>query len=186
MRRRRWTRCTRIRGKKGQKHDDPADPPRRRGNKVRGHGTWDNDRPPVFGAVGRESGQVRLRVLRHSTRAELMPETLGATRPGTCVNSDEWGAYASLPEQDRRHATVCHAPPHPEWARDDDGDGIREVHVNTLEGFWTGLRNYLRPFRGVNKVYLASYVAVYEWTHNESDVFTVLLALLGAFTPFAA
>ena len=25
-----------------------------------------------------------------------------------------------------------------EWARDDDGDGIREVHDNTLEGLWTG------------------------------------------------
>ena len=31
------------------------------------------------------------------------------------------------------------------WARDDDGDGIREVHCNTLEGLWTGLRNFLRP-----------------------------------------
>jgi hypothetical protein len=41
-----------------------------------------------------------------------------------------------------------------EWARDDDGDGIREVHVNKLEGLWTGFRNFLRLFRGVNKVYL--------------------------------
>jgi hypothetical protein len=30
----------------------------------------------------------------------------------------------------RRHATVCHTAG--EWARDDDGDGIREVHDNTL------------------------------------------------------
>ena len=28
------------------------------------------------------------------------------------------------------------------------------MHDNTLEGLWTGLRNFLRPFRGVNKVYL--------------------------------
>ena len=52
--------------------------------------------------------------------------------------------------------TVCHAAG--EWARDDDGDGIREVHNNTQEGIWTGLRNFLRPFRGVNKVYLHQYV----------------------------
>jgi transposase len=32
----------------------------------------------------------------------------------------------------RPHATVCHAEG--EWARDDDGDGIREVHDNTMEG----------------------------------------------------
>ena len=28
-------------GEKGRKHTDPADPPRRRANKARGHGTWE-------------------------------------------------------------------------------------------------------------------------------------------------
>ena len=175
-----------MRGKKGVPHLDPEDPPRRRGNKARGHGTWDCDRPPVFGVTGRESRQVNLTVLHHSTRAELEPPTLAATRPGTCVNSDEWGGYARLPEHGRGHVTVCHAPGRREWARDDDGDGIREVHVNTLEGLWTGVRNYLRPFRGVNKVHLGSYLAVFEWTYNTDDVYVVLLALLGAFTSLAA
>jgi hypothetical protein len=57
---------------------------------------------------------------------------------------------------------VCHAAG--EWARDDDGDGIREVHVNTLEWLWTGLRNFLRPFRGVNKKYL--YLPMFEWGYR--------------------
>ena len=62
--------------------------------------------------------------------------------------------------------TVCHTPGKRVWARDDDGDGIREVHVNTIEGLWTGLRNFLRPFRGVSKIYLQQYLAVHEWAHN--------------------
>jgi hypothetical protein len=49
-----------MRGKKGELHPDPADPPRCRANKQRGHGTYANDRPPIVGTVGRESGQVRL------------------------------------------------------------------------------------------------------------------------------
>jgi transposase len=53
-----------------------------------------------------------------------------------------------------------------EWARDDDGDGIREVHDDTLEGIWTGLRNYLRISRGVSKHYLAQDVAVFLWSYN--------------------
>ena len=53
-----------------------------------------------------------------------------------------------------------------EWARDDDGDGIREVHINTAEGMWTGLRNFLRPFRGVHKRYLSGYVAMHEHAIN--------------------
>lgn len=46
-------------GEKGEKHSDPTDPPRRRANKQKGHGTYEKDRPPIIGTVGRESGQVR-------------------------------------------------------------------------------------------------------------------------------
>jgi hypothetical protein len=40
---------------------------------------------------------------------------------------------------------------------------VREVHCNTQEGIWTGLRNFLRPFRGVNKEYLHQYIAIFQW-----------------------
>ena len=57
---------------------------------------------------------------------------------------------------------------------------MREVHCNTLEGLWTGLRNFLRPFRGVNKVYLYQYVAIFEWGHNIKRVTPEFIrALLG-------
>jgi len=64
----------------------------------------------------------------------------------------------------RNHSTVCHSKK--EFARDDDGDGINEVHNNSCEGTWTGLRNFLRPFRGVHKKYLATYVAIFENSFN--------------------
>ena len=60
-----------MRGKKGERHADPLDPPRRRANKQRGHGTYDNDRPPIVGTVGRYSGQWRLRV-RHPTDGKTL------------------------------------------------------------------------------------------------------------------
>jgi len=171
-----------MRGKKGTPHTDPADPPRRRANKVRGHGSWDNDRPPVLGVVGRQSGQLYLYVAHHSTRAELEPQVLAHTQPGTAVYTDEWGAYNHLKENQRQHATVNHGAH--EWARDDDGDGIREVHCNTDEGNWTGLRNFLRTFRGVNKVYLQQYVAIHAWAYRIKTVTVQFLrALLGVFTP---
>ena len=65
-------------------------------------------------------------------------------------------------------------------ARDDDGDGIREVHSNTSEGIWTGLRNFLRPFRGENKVYLYQYATIFEWGLNIKRVTGEFIrALLG-------
>jgi hypothetical protein len=39
-----------------------------------------------------------------------------------------------------------------------------------MEGTWTGLRNFLRPFRGVHKKYLAAYVAMFEWAHNPKRI----------------
>ncbi len=45
-------------GEKGMPHDDPDDPPRRRADQAKGHGTWETDRPPVPGVVGRASGRV--------------------------------------------------------------------------------------------------------------------------------
>jgi transposase len=155
-------------GEKGVPHLDPLDPPRRRANQVPGHGSWDNDRPPVCGVVGRESGRLLLGVEHHADGPRLQAGVRRATWPKATANTDEWPGYAGLAGIGRRHVTVCHAAG--EWARDDDGDGIREVHNNTSEGIWTGLRNFLRPFRGVNKTYLHQYVVIFQWGYNLKEV----------------
>ena len=163
-------------------HLDPDDPPRRRANQRPGHGNWDKDRPPVCGVVGRASGQVRLTVVEHPDSATLQKVVRHATWPMATVHTDEWQGYDCLPKMGRDHATVCHAAG--EWARDDDGDGIREVHNKTLEGLWTGLRNFLRPFRGVNKKDLYQYVAIFEWGYNvKRATMGFLRALLGVPCP---
>jgi transposase-like protein len=189
-------RCIKTRGKKGVPHRDPDDPPRRRANKVRGHGNWENDRPPVVGTFGRDSGQVRLEVRSNNTILELQPHVETYTAPGTTVNTDEWSGYNRVEPSGRSHLTVCHLPAPNEvrqagtprqrvWAKDLDGDGVREVHVNTSEGFWTGLRNFLRPFRGVNKIYLQQYIAVHEWAHNLKSITLNLLRAMCGLTQFA-
>jgi len=159
-------------------HRDPDDPPRRRGAKVRGTGNWDNDRPPVIGVVGRASGRVRLRVAPAASERYAVPAVRAAAPPGAAVSTDESSAYARLPWDGYAHATVAHR--RKEWARDDDGDGVREVHCNTLEGLWAGLRTFLRPFRGVSKWHLEMYVAIFQWIHTIKTVTGEFIrALLG-------
>ena len=115
---------------------------------------------------------------RRSDGETLERVVMRATWPKTKVNTDEWGGYNGLPAMGRDRSTVCHADK--EWARDDDGDGIREIHINTMEGLWTGMRNFLRLFRGVSKKYLYQYVAMFEWDNNVKRVTPVLLsAVLG-------
>ena len=163
-------------GKKGIPHREPDDPPRRRANKRRGHGTFANDRPPVAATVGRETGRACFHVVENSDRRTLEGLVQATTVPGATLNTDEWRAYGRVPELGRGHVTVNHGAG--EWARDDDGDGVREVHTNTMEGTWTGLRNFLRPFRGVSKWYLAGYVAIFEWSHTIKRVTDAFLRRL--------
>jgi transposase len=167
-----------MRGKKGEKHLDPHDPPRRRANKFKGHGTWEHDRPPVLGVLGRDSGQLRLQVTRRNSRAALHPLVVGFTRGRATVNTDEWVAYDLLPRTGRKRVKVRHSRPNPEYARDDDNDGVREVHCNGIEGRWTGLRNFLRTFRGVSKKYLMQYVSMFQCSDNLKEFTRAFLRIL--------
>src|SRR5438093_11390490 len=79
------TSCIRTRGKKGDKHADPADPPRRRANKVRGHGTYATDRPPIFSLIGRSSKEVRYFVREHSDGTTCREVLQSSLLPGTAT-----------------------------------------------------------------------------------------------------
>ncbi len=162
-----------MRGKKGVEHFDPTDPPRRRANKQRGRGTFANDRPPVLGTAGRDSGQVRLRVVTDTKQTTLREHVERFTGEGTVVYTDEYDSYNTV---DRPRSTVAHG--HREWARDDDGDGVREVHTNTAEGMGSGLRTFLRPFRGVSKHFLSGYVAIHEFRVNLKRVTAAFISAL--------
>ena len=109
-------------------------------------------------------GQVVIRMLadvKQTTIAPLIKSTIGS---GTLVYTDEYGIYARLPEWGYQHKTVCHSQG--EYARDEDGDGFYEVHVNTIEGFWSLLRSWLRPHRGISQEKLPLYLGFFEFVHN--------------------
>jgi transposase-like protein len=159
-------------GEKGIPHRDPAAPPRRRANKRRGLGTFATDRVPIAGTVGRATGEIRLAAVEQANAATLEAQIDATTCPGATVNTDESAAYRGLAARGHPHPTVCHSAVPREWARDDDGDGVREVHCNTAEGIWTGLRNFLRPFRGISKYYLLHYVALFAAVYNTALALT--------------
>ena len=92
------------------------------------------------------SGEVVITMLpkvQQNTIAPLIKRTIAK---GTVVYTDEYDIYGRLTEWGYPHHTVCHSAG--EFARDEDGDGFCEIHVNTIEGFWSLLRSWLRPHRG--------------------------------------
>jgi hypothetical protein len=177
-------------GEKGIEHPDPGDPPRRRANRRRGHGSFANDRPPVAGMVGRESGEVRLEVVDSAGSAELDEFVDRSGLGGTAVNTDAWVGYNRVGGRHGRiPVSVDHSGPKSTWAIDADGDGVREVHCSTMEGTWTGLRDFPRPFRGVSKWCASQHVAMFEWGHNikeATDEFLQFMLGIGPHTELAS
>jgi transposase len=55
-----------------------------------------------------------------------------------------------------------------------------EVHVNTLEGFWSLLRSWLRPHRGVSQEKLPAYLGFFQVVHNARRRGKALLGALVA------
>jgi transposase-like protein len=123
-----------------------------------GRGTPAKEKPPTFGMIQR-GGQVVIRMLADVKQVTIGPLIKATIGQGSVVYTDEYDIYARLTRWGYTHHTVCHAAG--EYARDDDGDGFCEVHVNTLEGFWSLLRSWLRPHRGISQERLPLYLGFF-------------------------
>ncbi len=78
-------------------------------------------------------GEVVIRMLENVQQPTIEPLIKATISAGSLIYTDEYGIYKALSNWGYEHKTVCHGAG--EYARDDDGDGFCEVHVNTMEGF---------------------------------------------------
>lgn len=129
----------------------------------RGRGTLAKEKPPVFGMIQR-GGEVVIHLLENVQQTTIEPLIKATISAGTLIYTDEYNIYARLQQWGYDHKTVNHSLG--EYARDEDGDGFHEVHVNTMEGFWSLLRSWLRPHRGISQEKLPLYLGFFEFIHN--------------------
>ncbi len=90
-----------------------------------------------------------LNLMANVKQKTIEPFIKDTIAPGTRVYTDEYSIYARLRTWGYDHKHVNHG--RGEFARDENGDGFCEVHVNTMEGFWSLLRSWLRPHRGISQ-----------------------------------
>ena len=153
-----------VAGHKGRPDKIKGRAPRRRRLKgAPGRGTLEREKPPVFGMVER-GGEVRIAMLENVQQNTMRPFIKETIEPGAVVNPDEYVIYDALPQWGHVRKSVCRS--RGEYARDEDGDGFHEVHVNTMEGFWSLLRSWLRPHRGISQEKLPIYLGFFEFVHN--------------------
>ena len=143
-----------LKGQAGQIKLERA--PRKRGKRQPGRGTWDSDKVPILGMVDRQ-GHIYL-----VPCANVQTETIQflieyLTDQGAAVYTDSYNIYNFLQRVGYHHQRVNHSQG--EYARG-------EVHVNTVEGLWSLLRDHLRIHRGVSKLYLPLYVMRFEFLVN--------------------
>jgi transposase-like protein len=155
-----------VAGHKGQPAQvlQAGRPPRRRRLKgKRGRGTLAGEKPPVLGLLQR-TGDIVIQMLPNVRQVTIQPVITQTVAAGSLLYTDEYAIYARLTEWGYEHKTVNHSAG--EYARDEDGDGFHEVHVNTIEGFWSLLRSWLRPHRGISQEKLPWYLGFFEFIHN--------------------
>ena len=92
------------------------------------------------------------------------PITAPPVAKGSLLPPEEYKFYTRLSVWGYQHKTVCHG--RGEYARDEDGDGSCEAHVNTMEGVWSLLRSWLRPHRGISQDKLPLYLGFFQFLHN--------------------
>lgn len=152
---------------------------RRRLRGARGRGTLAKEKPPILGLFQR-SGDVAIQMLPNVQQATIRPVLTSRVKPGSRLITDEYDIYNPVTAWGYAHKTVNHSQG--EYARDEDGDGFHEVHINSLEGFWSLLRSWLRPHRGLSQEKLPTYLGFFECVHNVrrrgKALLPALLALL--------
>ena len=79
------------------------------------------------------NGEVVIRMLPNVQQKTIQPVITSTVASGSQFYTDEYDIYSRLGEWGYLHKSVNHSAG--EYARDENGDGFREVHINTLEGF---------------------------------------------------
>ena len=111
----------------------------------------------VFGILER-GGDLYTEVVPSAAGKSLIPPIVKHVPKGTRVSSDEWAPYRVLPSLGYKHDTVEHRAK--EYARGD-------VHVNTLEGFWSMLKRSIRGTHiHVSRKHLPKYLGEFEFRWN--------------------
>src|SRR3954462_15158717 len=128
-----------------------------------GRGTLEKEKRPIFGMIQR-GGAGSVHLLANVQQATIKPLILAGVALGSLINTDEYTIYGRLPQWGFGHKTVNHG--RGEYARDEDGDGFCEVHVNPMEGVWSLLRSWLRPHRGISQEKLPIYLGFFQFVHN--------------------
>jgi transposase len=139
-----------------------------KGKIVRGRGA--EKKTAVFG-IAQRNGKLEARTVKNVRRKTIMPLVDANIQKGTQIYTDEFKVYDALPAMGYKHDTVPHA---------EKVYVLGNVHVNTLEGFWSQAKNGIRGvYHAVSAKYLQHYLNEYAFRYNHrNDTTPMFLSFL--------
>jgi transposase-like protein len=110
----------------------------------------------VFGMVER-GGKVQTYVVPDRKKCSLAPH-IERIEKGSTISTDEFRTYRYLGKAGYNHGKVCH----------EYGEYVKGIHhTNTIEGFWSRLKNSIRGTHiHVSKKHLSKYLGEFEYRYN--------------------
>jgi len=123
----------------------------------RGRGT---NKTPVVGAVEKK-GKVYVKIIEKLTGRNLLAMLKERVKTDdSVVITDEFKSYRKF-DDEVEHITIKHS--------DGYGKGIKTI--NTIEGFWSILKNGIKGnYRAVSKKYLPFYLAEFSYKFNQRHI----------------
>lgn len=110
----------------------------------------------VFGMVERD-GSLQTHVIKRRSR-KAVQKHIKAVVQGSVICTDEAPMYKYLTKDGYIHGTVCH----------EDYEYVKgAIHTNTIEGFWSRLKNSIRGTHvHVSGKHLPKYLGEFEYRYN--------------------
>jgi transposase-like protein len=126
-------------------------------NGMRGRPGRLSNKTPVVGVVER-GGKVAALVTKDASKRSIMPIIESKVMPRSMIYTDEWKSYNDLRGKGYQHRRIPHA---------ERVYVMGNVHVNTIEGFWSILkRGIAGVYHSVSAKHLQSYVNEYAFRYN--------------------
>ena len=128
------------------------------GGRVRGQGQgYRKNKTVVFG-IAKRGGDIMTKVVPNVKRRTLEPVIRVNVKAGSTIDTDDLRSYLRLTAAGYKHGVVNHSAG--EYARGN-------CHVNSVEGFWSRLKNSIRGTHiHVSRKYLWKYAKGFEYRYN--------------------
>lgn len=123
----------------------------------------------VFGIYERHSRKVYSRIVENAKRETLMKIITQKISRQSTIHTNGFRSYTALKDMGYPlHETVEH----------NVNEFVRgNIHVNGIEGFWSGVKTRLSKFRGIRKshLYLHLKECEYRFNHRHENMYDLLL-----------